>query len=82
MPLKIGKISHYFDKISVAVIDLIKPLSVGDNIKIEGHDKEFTQTVVSMQTEHENIKKAKKGDSVGLKVDKPVKYNDTVYKIK
>lgn len=81
MPLKIGKISHYFDKISVAVIDLIKPLSVGDKIKIEGHDKEFTQTVDSMQTEHENIKKAKKGDSVGLKVDKPVKDNDTVYKI-
>jgi putative protease len=82
MSLKVGKVTHYFDRISVAVIDLIKPLAVGDKIKIEGHDKEFTQEVVSMQTEHENIKKAKKGDSVGLKVDKIVKANDIVYKIK
>lgn len=82
MLLKIGKISHYFDKIGVAVIDLVKPLAVGDKIKIEGHDKELIQEVVTIQTEHENIQKAKKGDSIGLKVDKAVKENDVVYKIK
>jgi len=76
---KIGKISHYFDKISVAIIDLCDSLSLGDTIKISGHDQEFTQSVTSMQIEHEVIQKAVKGQSVGIKVDKPVKENDEVY---
>ncbi|MBI4990844.1 hypothetical protein HZB96_02000 [Candidatus Gottesmanbacteria bacterium] len=80
MDVKVGKITHYYDKIGVAVLELVKPLSVGDKIKISGHDKEFTQEVVSMQVEHKEIKKAKKGDSIGLKVDQPVKENDQVYK--
>jgi putative protease len=65
----------------VAVLKLDKPLSVGDKIKISGHDNEFTQEVVSMQMEHQQIKKAKKGDDIGLKVDRPVKENDEVYKV-
>lgn len=81
MDVKIGKISHYYNKIGVAVVDLKKPLKVGDKIKISGHDKEFTQEVVSMQIEYQQIEKAKKGDSIGLKVDQPVKENDEVYKI-
>ena len=81
MDVKIGKIVHYYNKIGVAVVDLTKPLSAGDKIKISGHDKEFTQEVVSMQIEHKEIKKAKKGDSIGLKVDQSVKENDQVYKV-
>ncbi len=78
---KIGKITHYYDKIGVAVLELAKPLAVGDKIKISGHDKEFIQEIVSMQIEHQDIKKAKKGDSIGLKIDQPVKENDVVYKV-
>jgi putative protease len=81
MDVKIGKIIHYYNKIGVAVLKLDKPLSVGDKIKISGHDNEFTQEVVSMQMEHQQIKKAKKGDDIGLKVDRPVKENDEVYKV-
>jgi len=81
MDVKIGKIVHYYNKIGVAVLKLTKSLSAGDKIKISGHDKEFTQKVSSMQIEHQQIKKAKKGDDIGLKVDQPVKENDEVYKI-
>lgn len=81
MDTKVGKIVHYYDKIGVAVLELDKTISVGDKIKISGHDKEFIQEVVSVQVEHQSIKKAKKGDSVGLKVDQPVKENDQVYKV-
>lgn len=77
--MQIGKVTHYYNKIGVAVIELGKTLSAGDKIKISGHDKEFTQEAVSMQMEHEQIKKAKKGDSVGLKVDKQVKPGDLVF---
>lgn len=71
--LSIGHISHYYDKIGVAVLELTGSVKVGDSIKITKGDQEFTQTVSSMQVEHESVKSAKKGDSVGLKVDQPVK---------
>lgn len=80
MTKKIGRVTHYYDKIGVAVLELVKPLTVGDKIKISGHDKEFVQYVLSMQMDYKEIKKAKKGDSIGLKVDQPVKENDQVYK--
>ena len=77
---KIGQITHFFDKISVAVIELLADLSVGDKIKITGSN-EFEQTVSSMQVEHDQIEKASKGDTVGLKLDSPAKSGDEIYKI-
>lgn len=76
----IGKVIHYYDKIGVAVIELLASIKFGDLIKIIGKDNEFTQTVNSMQIEHEQIKIAKKGQIIGLKVDQPVKENYLVYK--
>jgi putative protease len=78
----IGRVTHYFDKIGVAVLELKGILKVGDSIKFSGHDQEFTQVVSSMQVEHKSIEKAKKGDDVALKVDKPVKEGDKVYLVK
>jgi len=78
---KVGKITHYYDQIGVAVIEVLAPIKVGDRIKIAGHEREFEQEVASMQIEHENVEKAKKGDNIGLKTDQPVKKGDEVYKI-
>ncbi|UCG92416.1 MAG: hypothetical protein JSV97_01500 [candidate division WOR-3 bacterium] len=76
----IGKVTHYFNKIGVGVVELTDgELKVGDTIHIKGHTSDFTQTVNSMQIEHEAIEKAKKGDSVGLKVDSVVHEHDEVY---
>jgi putative protease len=77
----VGKISHYFTKIGVAVIELSDKLSVGDEISIEGANTNFKQKVTSMQIEHKEIQKAKKGDSIGMKVDDRVREGDQVYKI-
>lgn len=77
---KLGKILHYYDKIGVAVVDVLSPFKVGDKIKISGHDNQFVQEVVSMQEEHKAIQKVKKGQKVGLKVDAEVKEGDEVYK--
>jgi len=78
---EIGKISHYFSKIEVAIVDLTAPLSVGDRITMKGVTTDFEQTVESMQIEHENVKSAKAGDSIGLKVKERVREGDIVYKI-
>lgn len=77
----VGKIVHYYGKIGVAVVDLTDTLSVGDEISIEGKTTNLKQRVDSIQIEHENISKADKGQSIGLKVSDRVKENDNVYKI-
>ena len=78
---EIGKIKHFFDKISVAVIELTDGLKVGEKISIEGHDNTFEQVVDSMQVEHEKIQEAKSGDAIGLKTAQPCKENDKVFKV-
>ena len=77
----VGKITHYFDKIGVAVVEVLAPIKVGDQIKISGHGNEFTQEVTSMQIEHQQVQEAQKGQTVGMKVDQPVKEGDEVYKV-
>lgn len=76
---KIGTVSHYYDKISVAVLDLSAPLHLGDFIHFNG-STDFSQKVESLQMEHEQVTSAAKGDTVGLKVTQPVKPGDEVVK--
>lgn len=78
---QVGKVTHYYDKISVAVVELIGNLKVGDTIKVVGHGSEFTQTVDSMQIEHEKLEEAHKDQEIGLHVDQPVKEDDVVYRL-
>jgi len=80
--LKVGKVVHYYDKIGVAVVDLDKKLTVGDRIKFvrRGTDL-FEQEVSSMEFEHRKIDSAKKGESVGMRVDQKVKKGVEVYKV-
>lgn len=77
----VGKISHYFDKIGVAVVEVEDTLAVGDQIKISGSSGETTMTVGSLQEEHQQLQEAHKGQAVGMKVEQRVKEGDLVYKI-
>jgi len=77
----IGKVTHYFGNIGVAVIELADPLNAGDTVRIVGGEVDFEQKVESMEVEHEKVEKAKKGDSVGVKVDQKVRDGYKVYLI-
>lgn len=78
----IGKITHFFSNINVAVIDLSGVLKEGDTIRITGGENtDFTQEVDSMQIDHEKVKSAKKGDSVGMKVSEKVREGYQVFKV-
>ncbi|PIS17418.1 MAG: hypothetical protein COT59_00775 [Candidatus Nealsonbacteria bacterium CG09_land_8_20_14_0_10_42_14] len=77
----IGKIAHYFNNIGVAVIELADTLKVGETIRVVGGETDFTQTVDSMEVEHQKVEKAKKGESVGLKIEQKVREGYKVYKI-
>lgn len=80
MDKPIGKVVHFYDKLGVAIVDLGSGgLKVGDELKFKGGDEEFTQKVVSLQVDHQEVDSVKKGDSFGLKVDKPTKPGTEVY---
>ena len=80
MDKPIGKVVHYFDKLGVAIIDLGSgELKVGDQIRFKRGEEEFAQKVTSLQVEHEEVDSVKKGDSFGLKVEKPTKPGTEVY---
>ena len=79
---KVGKVTHYYDKIGVAVVKLDGALAVGDKIKfVRGGEDIFEQSVESIQIEHEKKDSAVKGEIVGLKVEQDVKEGAEVYKI-
>lgn len=78
---EIGKVTHYFTKIGVAVIELGGDLKVGDKIHIKGATSDFKQKVKSMQIEHEEIEEAEAGQSIGLKVEEHAREGDKVYKV-
>ena len=77
----IGKVTHYFGNIGVAVMKLKDKLKIGDEIRITGGEIDFTQKVESMEVDHKKVKEAKKGNEVGMKVDQKAREGYQVYKL-
>jgi putative protease len=81
MEIEIGKVTHYFDHIRVAVLTLNTSLKLGDMIHFSGHSTDFTQRVGSMEIEHHSVVWVKPGDDVALKVAETVHPHDKVFKV-
>jgi len=79
--VEIGKVSDFFARPVVAGIELTAPLKVGDAIHITGHTTDMELTVDSMQIDNVDVKEAKAGDSVGIKVSDRVRRGDRVLKV-
>jgi len=75
---EIGKVSSFFSHVSVAAIKLTSSLKVGDKIHIKGNTTDFEDTIGSIQIERKEVKKAGKGDHIGIKVPEKVRPNDVV----
>ena len=78
----IGKVTHYYGGIEVAIVKFNKPVKVGMEVKFKGATTDFSQKIKSMQYEHQDIPAAKKGQEVGMKVDDKVRDGDEVYEVK
>jgi translation elongation factor EF-1alpha len=81
MNLLIGRVTHYFGHLSVAVLELTGELNTGDTIMVLGHTTDLTQHVESMEIEHHKIQVAGPGMEVALQVPEPVRSGDKVYKV-
>jgi len=76
----LGKVTHYYDKIGVAIIELRDTLKAGETVKFKKGDEETEQTINSIQIEKAAVDSANKGAIVGVKTDQPVKEGTEVYK--
>ena len=80
MPEKlVGRVTHYYKRIGVAIVEVTGRLKVGDTIHVKGGTTDFEQTVDSMEIEHEPIEVAQAGQVIGLKIAGKVRDNDGVY---
>ena len=79
--VEIGKVSDFFARPVVAGIELTAPLKVGDKIHIQGHTTDMELTVESMQINNVDVKEAKAGDAIGIKLSDRVRRGDKVYQV-
>jgi hypothetical protein len=77
----IGHVTHYYNRIGVAVLELKDELAMGDTILFLGHTTDFAQKVTSMEIDHQPIQAVKSGQDVAVKVDEPVRKYDEVFKV-
>jgi translation elongation factor EF-1alpha len=77
----VGKVSDFFAHVVVAGIDMTGTLKVGDKIHIKGHTTDIEMDLTSMQIDNKDVSKAKKGQSVGIKVPERVRPGDVIYKV-
>lgn len=81
MEEEIGKVTHYYEKIGVVVVELSGSIKINDRIAIKGKITDFEQNVGSIQIEHNAVESAKSGDAIGLKVEQRAVEGDTVYRL-
>ncbi len=78
---EVGKISHFFGKIGVGIVEASKELKVGDKIAIRGATTDIEQSLDSIELDHKSVESAKAGDAVGIKMSDKVREGDVVYKL-
>ena len=80
MDIQIARVSHFYDKVHVAVIEIIsQPLSIGDLIRIRGDQTDFSQMVSSLQIENTKVQRVAAGEVCALGVSHPVQVGDMIY---
>ncbi len=78
---RIGEVIHFYNKISVAVVRLHRPLKLGDTVHFLGRHTDFPQEITSMQIEHQPVQTAEAGMEVAVKVDQRVRRGDSVFRL-
>ena len=78
----IGIVTHFYNKIKVAIFKFKKPLKAGSKIRIKGATTNFEEILKSIQIDHKNVSVAPKGKLIGVKVSKRVRVGDLVFEAK
>jgi putative protease len=78
----VGTVTHFFKGPGVAVVKLTEgEIAVGDELPFVGHTTDFTDTVKSMEVEHEKVETAKAGDEIAIQVVDRTREHDQVFRM-
>jgi len=77
----VAEVTHWFDKISVAILKIADGMELkpGDKIKVVAGENEFEQAVSEIQLDRAPIEKATAGMEVGVKLDQKIREGAKVY---
>lgn len=81
MNVRIGRVTHYYNRLGVAVLKLSGDIRLGDKILFLGHTTDFIQSVRSMEIDHHRVNWVGAADQVAIKVGQPVRQGDEVYRV-
>ncbi|MEK7065720.1 MAG: hypothetical protein AAB938_00005 [Patescibacteria group bacterium] len=81
MTKELGKVTHWYDKIGVAVVKLTDSLRKGDHVKFKKGEEEIDETIISLQIDHKDVEAGKKGDEVAMKLSQKAKEGSSVYMV-
>ena len=76
---QVGTVTHWYDKLGVAVVKLTSKLSKGDTVKVKKGEEEFEDIVSSLQIDHKDVVSAKKGDDAAIKFSERAKEGASVF---
>ncbi|MBI2612637.1 hypothetical protein HYW59_02400, partial [Candidatus Kaiserbacteria bacterium] len=76
---QVGTVTHWYDKLGVAVVKLSGKLAKGARIKVKKGTEEFEDTVSSLQIDHKDVDAAKKGDDAAMKLSQRAKEGSGVF---
>ena len=79
--VQIGNVTHYYNRINVAVLELSGELKIGDIVHIVGRITDFVMRVDSMEIDHQKVQSVTPGQDVALQVDEYVRAGDAIFKI-
>lgn len=78
----VGKVTHYYPKIGVAIFKLSSELKVGDRVVVIGKTTGVLNSKVErIEIEKKSVKSGKKGECVAIQIPR-VRKNDEVYVVK
>lgn len=78
---RVGEVTHYFGKISVAVLKIDKGIKLGESLHFVGKHTDFSQEIDSLQIEHQDVTEAEAGSDVAMKVKDRVRSGDAVFRL-
>jgi putative protease len=81
MEVEIGRVTHYYNHLNVAVLRLTDGLKLGDMIHILGHVTDLNERIASMQVNHHAVVWGKPGEDVAVMVNEPVREHGHVFRI-
>lgn len=76
----IGKVTHYYAHIKVAIVKFNMKVKVGTELYFKGATTDFKEASKSMQFDHEPVTIAPPKKQIGIKLKKRVREGDLVYK--